>query len=99
MILINIATSLSLIDRSPCEAPDTIYAMSGHNTRITPTRLNRNGIALIFRYWHIAIFGCTTKIGRNRGIADTAGAAVGSTRSRLTRLRMPADRDDAACIV
>jgi hypothetical protein len=29
----------------PCEAPDTIYALSGHNTRITPTRLGRNGRA------------------------------------------------------
>jgi hypothetical protein len=35
--------------------------------------------------WHIATFGCTAKIDRNRGNADMPGPAVGSTRSRMTR--------------
>ena len=34
---------------------------------------------------HIATFGGIGKMNRNRGIDDTAGLAIGSTRSRLTQ--------------
>jgi hypothetical protein len=33
---------------------------------------------------HIAKLGGTAKIGRNRGMADMAGPAVGAPRSRMT---------------
>jgi hypothetical protein len=36
---------------------------------------------------HIAIFGYTARIGRNRGTAGPAGPAVGLTRSQVTHRR------------
>jgi hypothetical protein len=35
--------------------------------------------------WHITKFCCIAEIDRNRGIADMARPAVGSTQWRLTR--------------
>jgi hypothetical protein len=43
------------------------------------------GVRSFVRIWHIASFRCAAEFGRYRGgIADMAGLAAGSTRSRMT---------------
>jgi hypothetical protein len=37
--------------------------------------------AVTFRFWHIAKFCCNANIGGNRGKADMAEPALGSTES------------------
>src|SRR5450755_2067979 len=60
------------------------------STTTAPTRrlVASSGVAqrgwISFSIWHIAKFGGTAKIGRNRGMADIAGSVAGSTQSCMT---------------